>query len=358
MIDIIKFLEDNNVPYITTGPNVAKGNVNVSCPWCGPADPSMHLGIELSKGWFGCWRDSDHRGKNVARLVQALIGCSWSQAITIAGQSPNRLSGFDAWAQTAFRAPTKQSRLDCCAGIVLPKEFKALSPTIQSSIQNPYLQYLASRGFGPEDLDEVCTYYNLYYCPSGKWRGRIIIPIYYKGMLVSWTGRSIFKSEKIRYKTLSANPNTANDNGDPCSGITANHLLLDYDFLMQNGSKTNKTRLFICEGPFDAIKLDTLGHRYNIRATCLFTLAPTQEQLALLADLAPYYEYHILLDRAAYHNALGLQSKLSVFHPVVDILPAGYDDPGELDLDGVQKLIGDRSCKETHLDIDQNLRGQ
>ena len=49
-IDLIQ----KKIPYVTTGPNVARGHFAIKCPFCGEADPSEHLGIEESTGRWGC----------------------------------------------------------------------------------------------------------------------------------------------------------------------------------------------------------------------------------------------------------------------------------------------------------------
>jgi len=346
MIDIIKILEEYRIPYITRGPNVARGNVNVACPWCADNDPSMHLGIDLDRGWFGCWRNSTHRGKNVARLLQRLIKCSWAEACLLAGKK-DRTHDLIMTLDALFNPPESTSNsLDMATGISLPRNFYPLYSDIRNDrLARPFIRYLENRGFTGDDLEHILNYYNLHYCLDGRWKNRIILPVYYQFKLVSWTARSIDKSEELRYMSLTQDKAKAEERGDPVGGIGVSRLLLDYDSLMIN--QTDSEHLFLCEGPFDAIKLDILGISYNIRTTCLFTLATTPEQESLLVDLADIYKIHILLDSGAYHNSIKLQERLSVLNPIVEQLPPGYKDPGELDIVGVEALLGGRFGTKT-----------
>ena len=52
----------------------------IKCPWCGVNDPSHHLSVNLDGKGFRCFRSENHRGRNPARLVQALLRCSMEHA--------------------------------------------------------------------------------------------------------------------------------------------------------------------------------------------------------------------------------------------------------------------------------------
>jgi hypothetical protein len=64
-LDWRQLLTDNRVPFIERGPNVKRGEINIRCPFCGSADPSYHMGLNLDSGWWSCWRNKDqHSGKS------------------------------------------------------------------------------------------------------------------------------------------------------------------------------------------------------------------------------------------------------------------------------------------------------
>src|SRR5271157_5295521 len=92
--DWVSFLETNQIPYVTSGPSVTKSHVACHCPWCGVDDPSEHLSISLIGQGFRCWRQPLHSGKNPAKLIQALLGCSWEQANNLAGNAKTLPTDF------------------------------------------------------------------------------------------------------------------------------------------------------------------------------------------------------------------------------------------------------------------------
>src|ERR1700690_250170 len=85
-MDWIRFLDENNIHYVTRGPNTKRGEVSVHCPMCGDEDPSEHLGINLQTEKWGCLRDQSHRGKSARTLIKAMLGCSSPQAGLIVRQ--------------------------------------------------------------------------------------------------------------------------------------------------------------------------------------------------------------------------------------------------------------------------------
>ena len=56
------------------------------------------------------------------------------------------------------------------------------------------LEYMAQRGLNLDDTD-------YYWAPSLGYRDRLIIPFYYEGNIVGWTGRSVFSDKKPKYLT-------------------------------------------------------------------------------------------------------------------------------------------------------------
>jgi hypothetical protein len=56
------------------------------------------------------------------------------------------------------------------------------------------LEYMASRNLNLDDTD-------YYWSPSLGYRDRLIIPFYYEGRVVGWTGRSVVPDKKPKYLT-------------------------------------------------------------------------------------------------------------------------------------------------------------
>lgn len=327
--DWIEFLDQYHISYVTSGPSVTRGNIAVRCPWCASEDPSTHMGISLEgKGWH-CWRQSDHRGRNPTRLVQALLHCSADQASQIVGYSSS-LIGDDFLEQVKQRMPDEDGKSPAQESkLALPAVFKPLK---QLPSARPYLGYLSSRGFDPLAL----TDYGIRYCTSGPYHGRIVFPVYREGRLIAWTGRSIYPDEEKRYKTLSPNADKAAAEGYDPAVTPINHQVLFHDLLLKLSADT----LCICEGPFDALKVMMLGRSRGVVATCLFTNQPTIEQVDLLYDLAPRFSRRfLLLDRDMFYTAIKTSSSLTGLELVPLLLPDGIKDPGELDRKSFSKLM-------------------
>ena len=333
MFDWIKFLNRYKIEYVASGPNVAHGNVNVKCPLCGTDDPSEHMGISLDGSGWGCWRNPRHRGKSHIKLICLLTGVSREQASEIVGAPtsvPNNLLSSVSELLDPSDNQSKPSET-----LKLPKVFKEFRDVPSAKL---YIKYLRDRGFCKKDIMKFTEKYGLRYCNIGAFKGRIVFTVYHDKKLVSWTGRTVYRVPSVvRYKSLTANVDKAKTEGIvPASGPINNYLLW-YDDIMHN----NVTDvLILVEGPFDALKLRCLGEGRGIVSTCFFTSAPTRAQIDLLHNMIPKFsKVYLLLDKGMLINPMNILSDLSAFNIRNLQLPDGYDDPGELDRMGFNKLL-------------------
>ena len=318
MKSIIEILDYYNVEYRTSGKNVSQGKtLVVNCPFCGD-DVGFHMGIRLDGSAYGCWRNSLHRGKNVGRVLQKLLGISYEIINSLLGKSDvvedNEIVKLrDKLSFTNIIKKTESKKLE-----LLP-EFKDI---YNKGITKKFYDYLLDRGF--EDVDNLIKKYNLKCCLLGKYEYRIIIPIYFKNQLVTWTSRTIRDDEKVRYITLSEE-----------SILKTSDLLFNYDFIIRGGNT-----LFITEGPFDSIKTqEYLPRFYN--STCLFTKHITPAQISLFYELKDKYDkYVILLDRGEEKASIELLQRLEFIKNIkIKRLSKDIKDPGELTREQVQILI-------------------
>lgn len=326
MFDWPNFLDRQGIEYITTGPNVARNNVNVHCPLCGAGDPSHHLGISLVGPWWGCWRDPAHRGTSVARLVQLLLGCSWEQAQRLAGESATLPGDLLGTIEALFAQ--SNPHLVPMRSLKMPEEFLAFA---NKPAERFYRSYLLRRGYSNKQIDGITKKYGLRYCKNGPFRGRIMFPVFYEGKLVTWTGRSIFQSDSLRYKTLTVDPDRASVLGQEPAAGNISDFLLWYDEVCTGPFDT----LVIVEGPFDALRLNVLGDRHALIATCFFTAAPSRRQIDLLYRVLPKYKRrYLLLDEGTLSKSLALKNEFDWVLSSADVevlyLPDGVKDPGEL----------------------------
>lgn len=324
--DIERFYQQYKVDYITKGVNVKSGEINISCPFCnksGNADPSYHLGVDSSKGYYSCWRNSEHRGKSLHRLIMTIARCSYEAACELLGNKIVRIDNgyFDEFMNnpdTFF-----DEVIEIKKSLFLDVNFKEFG---KSEIENPYLNYLSNRGF--ENVLDFCKLYDLRYCRVGSYRNRVILPIYYKNELVSWTGRHIGETD-LRYLSLSEKSGAK---------LSIKDMIFNFDYL----SEVKKDILFVTEGPFDSLKLDYYGYDYGVAATCLFNKILRNTQISLLNKISDNFKkIVILLDSDELESNLKVLGALNFLGKKVELgtMLEGYKDPGELDKAGVLKLI-------------------
>ena len=303
MIDFPTLLRKNSVAFITSGANVAKGNINIHCPFCGSADPSYHLGIRLSDGAWGCWREPSHRGRRPHRLLRKLFG--WS---VLRIQSEISIDRNQPLFSTTGQ-PTKK-RFE---KVVMPDNFR---PLRFERGQLLYCNYLIDhRGYDTSEINEMSQKYDLRVALSGEWEGRIIIPVYdHEGRLQTWVGRAV-KNNLSRYKACT------NDETVPIKESL--WISPDWD---------RSQVLVLTEGPFDAITVDLRGQSVGLSAACIFGAELSQRQESLLRAYASCFDLVVIaLDRENLAGTLGLTKRLVGFR----VMPMGMDtkDPGDMTKD-------------------------
>lgn len=152
------------------------------CPFC--HHPKKKLQINLNTQKWHCWV-CDARGSRISSLLRKL---------KVNGKDIQRIK--DIYGDDDYNYnPTE----DYPEKLELPKEFKQLSQK-PKSINPPYnhaITYLKRRGIG---MDLIIKY-NIGYCDSGDYGGRIIIPSYDEnGELNYFIARSFYEDERMKYK--------------------------------------------------------------------------------------------------------------------------------------------------------------
>lgn len=325
MFDVIRFLDQYRIPYITHGVNVKRNEINISCPFCAKThnpDPSYHLGIDVERSWFSCWRDRRfHRGRTLHRLIMALVPCGYTQACEILGQAPIWVDG-DRFETLSFDEPD----LPPPPPLEFPAEFRVIDDSAGSVRFASYL--VESRGFHPDNISRLVHRYKLMCALRGPYKDRIIIPNRIDGKLVNWTARSIYSTAAVRYLSLS-----------DFQGATTSikRCVYNSDALLRGGGI-----LLVVEGPFDALKVDFYGSRFGVRATCLFNKKATMTQLGYLGELAnvftkivPMFDQGELLDQRDLLDQLSWLPNDSLAEWTC---PSHVKDPGDLSPNDVRAL--------------------
>jgi hypothetical protein len=318
----LDFLSSRHIDYVTSGSNVSRGNVAIKCPFCGGADEGYHLSISTEgRGWRCFRRPQEHRGKSPLKLVQALAHCTADQAAAIVGIHRPYVSAdsMDRVKAMFDKAPVEEKR-----ELTLLPEFKPLfGKGTRLWSARPFINYLERRGFRDQ---ERLKPYKLYYATQGAFKGRIIFPIEYEGELVCWTGRTIYPDVELRYKALSYRELEEGEDRPRAIGPISNYLLW-WDELQNIDADT----ICLCEGPFDALKVDWLGRADGICATCFFTSSPSLQQEQLLHELLPRFRHKfLLLDQETLPQAIRIAAGLQTLGVRSMQLPKGTKDPGEL----------------------------
>lgn len=131
--------------------------MRINCPLCpyatGKRDITGALHFHKMGGWFRCHR------------------CGFR------GRHPDFGDDAPAGARPAFPASTPGAR-------VLPPEALPLDPS--AAVHQPALEYLLGRGMDAEDIADK----GLRVCTSGPYAGRIIVPVYEGGRLVTFVART------------------------------------------------------------------------------------------------------------------------------------------------------------------------
>jgi hypothetical protein len=311
-------LTEHGVQYVDKGANVKRGELNIQCPFCGSADPSHHLGLNLESGFWSCWRNREHRGKSPLRLLVKLLGVSYYQARTIAGLREDYVDpdGFSAMVARLMQ----RDGVDKVEHV--RQEFLQFPPEFKELLDAPdrFYNYLRDeRGFGPVGTRALSQSYGVQFCAKGPFRERVIFPYHLDEHLVAWTGRAVAPTT-VRYRDLYR---------DACL-VAPKDTLFNLDCRLEGGAA-----LVVVEGPLDALKLDVFGRAFGVRAVALSTNSITDAQVYLLEESAPAFtRVYVMMDMASQLgvvDSMRLKQEIrSVKNVAIIPVPYGRKDAAEL----------------------------
>lgn len=228
------------VPYST---RENRGWVNVACPWCG--DRTYNGGFNAAKNYYNCWKCGGHGHDETLALVLR-VGKDEIRGI-IKAYRGGEWEGNDR-------------RVALAEKLVLPS----------SGLNWAERKYLAGRNFKPSHL--VRKYGVCGGGIAGRWRYRVIIPLYMDGVLVSWVARSILPKGIIeanripRYKNLSVeesvvNPKETFFNLDHCGRVgvmvegTFDVMRLGDGFFCSLGTTLTNAQVALAARRFDKVTI-------------------------------------------------------------------------------------------------------
>lgn len=313
------FCNHNHITYVTSGPNTAKGNISIRCPWCGNADPSQHMGLFLdpARPSWGCLRNAQHRGRHPAKLIAKLLGIAYGTAAALVQASDFPIDSFEEAITSLRNTPGTLEARPAKTPLTMPSAFKNLA---DGGYASRFLAYLEGRGFGLDSLN-VAETYDLRYALTGEQAWRLIFPIHdLNGELVGWTGRTI-------------------RNGTPRYRASEN---LGKEVVLGGFGVPDDVILLVCEGPVDWIKMDYYGSPVGVSAVATMGTAYTDDQVFQLLKLQQRVsKTFILFDRDALSSQLRLADELEAYSkgPVQTLqLPQPFDDPGQMTAGAVRRF--------------------
>ena len=314
-------------------------NIEVHCPFCGNADEGKHLSISTKGNGFRCWRRPEqHSGKGPLRILTSLLKITFEEAKAIAGYNygTNIDSSNLAVAVRGLINRNDISIVPIKKAISFPEGFRRID---EGRATLPVFNYIIERGYTETQARGLIHEYNLHTTLSGSCRFRVVIPIYMPNIgMVNWTARSIEKHPYLRYRELTTDPETSRKSALPQAVLNKQHTLWNFAEI----SKSREKNLFICEGPFDAIRLDYFGVDHSTRATCVFGKTISDYQISLLENVRNRYDnLYLVLDQDAERESLGKLGRLSHLSPKFRRLPSGIKDPDGLqNMSQLRKFIG------------------
>ena len=202
----------------------------ITCPIC----HREKLVVNISKNLWHCWVCQEFgfnkNGKkvpikgagNIVQLVMLMNGISYSEASKIVQTEDNKKSLFVG---------------DKVAAKVDPYNLKEIPfPPFSRPIVGT-IPYCEQRGITQEDIKS----FGLFYCDSGRYKNRLIFPVWENGRLVFFQGRAMWEEKPGETYIKSLNPPKVPGGG----GAEDTLFNLDYAKFWP--------RVVITEGPIDAI---------------------------------------------------------------------------------------------------------
>lgn len=288
MNDIQQYLESKNIEVFTKGNNVTSGWLNIRCPFSGCFDHSNHLGIDLKSNFFNCHLCSE-KG-HITKLIKEIEGCSWTKAKNIA----RNFSDYDYEIEDDFK-PLDTS--------IIPKEASDIFP-------QKHIDYLLSRNFNANYLIKK---YKLRAChTTGKYRFRIIAPIFIDRIIVSFVAIDVTDEAESKYKLC--------PNKDAI--YPKRKIIYNIDSV--------KDKIIISEGVNESWAFGD--------GTCaIFGKKLTKDQINLLLE-KEIARVTILLDPEAINEGEEIAEQLSGIINDVRLVEISDCDPDELEIDDINEI--------------------
>ena len=295
MFNVIKFYQDNHISISKSIKHSRPGWVNIDCPFCRGSDG--HLGVHLNTGAVKCWKCGPHSQLNV---IKAILNCEYETAkeVLIEYSTGERNTRH---VRNGARLPTRAKVITCPL------------PEGAGELTNRHRAYLEGRNYDSFVLEKIWGLCGTNHI--GPYKFRILAPIIFNGVMVSYQGRDITGKSELKYKACKQENEI----------IEHQTIVYGYDLVKGNAC-------VVVEGIADCWRLGP-------GAICCFGISFTTAQINLIASR--FKTVYILFDaeEEAQKQARVLAAMLSSNGVEVEILELESGDPGEMSQQEANKLM-------------------
>jgi len=266
--DLEAYLEDRGFRRLTARSGEWVGD----CPHC---RKEKKIAVNVSRRRWHCWvcqkieesfdqqqqrwrRRCTFGGGGVVKLIRWLENCEFTEAISI-------LTHHQVWMKGSIQTVESEIMLEA----VLDTEDHLPIPPPEGWSPILYqMPYLARRGVTLEDVQA----YGLVWCPTGRYRDRLIFPVWEGSRLVYWQARAMFEAEDCPpghdFRKALNPPRMRDSAGNPIQGYA-----VSTECLMNLDRACSYARVAVVEGPMDLI-------RTGPDSVCTFGKAISPAQIA------------------------------------------------------------------------------
>jgi len=266
------------------------GDVDFFCPLCNHKKRKLVVNIE--SGNYNCWVcHPPLKGKSPVTLLKKL---------GVENSVINEMRGY--LGQRPVQVEDTEDLV-----VTLPKEYISLQDNTGSLDMRHALVYLQKRGLSEQDIVK----YNIGYCASGKYRGRVIVPSYdYNCKINYFIARAISEDSTRKYDTPKCKK----------SDVVGFESLINWN-----------APVILCEGAFDAMSIKR-------NALPLFGKTITKAVMMKLVshDVKTVY---LALDNDAMRESISSAEQLIQMGKDVYLLNMDKKDPSDLGFKKITELL-------------------
>jgi len=302
MIDYVEHLENRGFDCRPSGEH----NVFISCPF--HEEGAGSCSVNIKTGGFHCF-GCDESG-SFAKLIAEIEGIDIGIARLLLNDEVD-IEGIVAGINNdLFEDESKSKRR-----YISEKSFHFKFPALTGD----FLDYIKNRGIS----DKVCDMFDLRCGVSGKWSGRVVMPLKnIDGRIIGFTGRAIYRNPHLKARTHIAYPKAICD------------MLFG---LYECKDLIKKTRsLILVEGPVDSVYLIT----HNLPAVArLGKNLLSAEQVKLLLE---HVDRVVLAYDGDKNGLIALEAeyeRLSTVIPVIPVRLPKSKDPNDLTSREIRNLF-------------------